>query len=338
MKLYGGIDLHSNNSVIVILNDHDQVVFQKRLPNDLEIIRKALVPYRSELVGIVVESTYNWYWLVDGLMEVGFTVHLANVVAIKQYEGLKHTDDPSDAQWLAHLLRLGILAKGYIYPKQERPVRDLLRKRAQLVRQEVTQILSINNLTARYTGKSISANRIKQLSEADIEQCYSIPEVALAFKSNLRVLRCLQSQVVQLEQVVMARVRLKDEFKCLTTVPGIGRILGLTIMLETGDIRRFAHVGKFASYCRCVESKRLSNGKKKGEGNAKNGNKYLAWAFIEAANYAIRYESKVRRFYQRKQAKTKRVIAIKAVAHKLCRACYFIMRDQVPFDIDKAFV
>ena len=128
----------------------------------------------------------------------------------------------------------------------------------------------------------------------------------------------------------MARVRLKDEFKCLTTVPGIGRILGLTIMLETGDIRRFAQVGKFASYCRCVESKKLSNGK--------NGNKYLAWAFVEAANYAIRYESKVKRFYQRKQAKTKRVVAIKAVAHKLCRAYYFIMRDQVPFDIDKTFV
>ena len=121
------------------------------------------------------------------------------------------------------------------------------------------------------------------------------------------------------------------------TVPGIGEILALTIMLETGDIRRFASVGNFASYCRCVGSQKISNGKKKGQGNTKNGNKYLAWAFIEAANFAIRFSGTINGFYQRKKAKTKGVVALKAVAHKLCRACYYIMRDQVPFNITKAF-
>ena len=140
MKLYGGIDLHSNNNVMAIMDERDRVVYQKRLPNDLDTILKRLAPYQSELEGLVVESTYNWYWLVDGLMEAGFTVHLANPAAIKQYEGIKYTDDDLDACLLAHLLRLGILPKGYIYPKEERPVGDLLRKRAQLVRQKVTQI------------------------------------------------------------------------------------------------------------------------------------------------------------------------------------------------------
>lgn len=147
MKLYGGIDLHSNNNVMAIVDERDRVVYQKRLP-------KRLAPYQSELEGLVVESTYNWYWLVDGLMEAGFTVHLANPAAIKQYEGIKYTDDDSDACLLAHLLRLGILPEGYIYPKEERPVRDLLRKRAQLVRQKVTQILSIETLMTRNTGQS----------------------------------------------------------------------------------------------------------------------------------------------------------------------------------------
>jgi transposase len=142
MKLYGGIDLHSNNNVMAIVDERDRVVYQKRLPNDLDTILKRLAPYQSELEGLVVESTYNWYWLVDGLMEAGFTVHLANPAAITQYEGIKYTDDDSDACLLAHLLRLGILPEGYIYPKEERPVRDLLRKRAQLVRQKVRQILS----------------------------------------------------------------------------------------------------------------------------------------------------------------------------------------------------
>jgi transposase len=120
-------------------------------------------------------------------------------------------------------------------------------------------------------------------------------------------------------------------------VPGIGQILALTIMLETGDIRRFATVGNYTSYCRCVGSQKISNGKRKGSGNTKNGNKYLAWAFVEAANFAIRFNSKIKSFYQRKKAKTKAVVAIKAVAHKLCRACYHIMKDRVAFDVTKAF-
>jgi transposase len=121
------------------------------------------------------------------------------------------------------------------------------------------------------------------------------------------------------------------------STPGIGLILSLTIMLETGDIGRFPTVGDYASYCRCVNSKKISNGKKKGSGNTKNGNKYLAWAYVEAANYAIRFCAKIKSFYQRKKAKTNGISAIKAVAHKLCRACYYIMKDQVAFDVSKAF-
>ena len=109
MKLYGAIDLHSSNNVTVIIDQQDRVVYQKRLPNDLALVLKELSVYQSELQGIVVESTYNWYWLVDGLMEQGYKVHLANTAAIQQYNGLKYTDDNSDARWLAHLLRLGVL-------------------------------------------------------------------------------------------------------------------------------------------------------------------------------------------------------------------------------------
>jgi transposase len=144
-------------------------------------------------------------------------------------------------------------------------------------------------------------------------------------------------QVELLEQTVTQRVKLRPQFSFLKTVPGIGQILALTIMLETGDIGRFASVGNFASYCRCVGSQKISNGKKKGQGNTKNGNKYLAWAFVEAAHFAIRFNSRIKSFDQRKKAKTKGVVAIKAVAHKLCRACYYIMRDRVAFNITKAF-
>jgi transposase len=337
MKLFGAIDLHSNNNVTVLIDERDEVVYRKRLPNDLRLIIEQLSPYQSTLQGIVVESTYNWYWLVDGLMEKEHRVHLANTAAIQQYEGLKYTDDDSDARWLAHLLRLGVLPQGYIYPKQERAVRDLLRKRSQLVHQKTANLLSVQNLYTRNTGLSISANRIKKLTLEQVDGLFTMGDVGLAVKANLSVMRCLEAEIKSLEQVVKERVKLKPAFRYLLTVSGIGQTLALTIMLETGDIRRFPRVGNFASYCRCVGSEKLSNGKRKGKGNTKNGNKYLSWAFVEAANFAIRYEPLIARFYQRKKAKTHGVVAIKAVAHKLSRACYYVMRDEVPFDVGRAF-
>jgi transposase len=337
MKLYGAIDLHSNNNVTVLIDEEDKVVYQKRLANDLPLIVEQLLAYASSLEGIVVEWTYNWYWLVDGLMENEHRVHLAHTAAIQQYEGLKYTDDDSDARWLAHLFRLGVLPEGYIYPKEQRPVRDLLRKRSQLVHHKTAHLLSIQNLYSRNTGSTISANRIKQLSSEKVDALFTNSDLALAVKANLAVMRSLETEILILERIVKERVKLKPAYRYLLTVSGIGQILALTIMLETGDIRRFSKVGNFASYCRCVKSEKLSNGKRKGSGNTKNGNKYLSWAFVEAANFAIRFEPLIARFYQRKKAKTHRVVAIKAVAHKLARACYYVMRDEVPFDVDRAF-
>lgn len=337
MKLYGAIDLHSTNNVTVVIDEEDDIVYEKRLPNDIDLILKEISVYQSRLEGIVVESTYNWYWLVDGLMERGYKMHLANTAAIQQYAGLKYTDDHSDARWLAHLLRLELLPEGYIYPRAGRPVRDLLRKRSQLVRQRTTNLLSIQNLMTRNTGSSLSAKRVKGLDVQQVNELLPNEDLALAVKANLSVMSSADEQVEILEQTVTQRVKLCPQFRFLKTVPGIGEILALTIMLETGDIQRFSSVGNFASYCRCVGSQKISNGKKKGKGNTKNGNKYLAWAFVEAAHFAIQFNSKIKSFYQRKKAKTKVVVAIKAVAHKLCRACYYIMRDRVAFDVNKAF-
>jgi transposase len=337
MRLYSGIDLHSNNSVVVVIDEQDRVVYERRHPNDLGAILSALSPYAETLAGIAVESTFNWYWLVDGLMEAGFQVHLANTARMQEYGGLKYTDDHHDARWLAHMLRLGVLPQGYIYPAQERAVRDLLRKRGQLVRQRTVQILSLQNLLSRNLGQQLSGNRIKGLDEQALSELLPVAEQHLAAGANLAVMRALDGQIEHLEQEIKARVKPRPALKWLKTVAGIGDILGWTILLEAGDIARFAHVGNYASYCRCVESKRLSNGKKKGENNRKNGNKYLAWAYVEAANFAIRYHDPVKGFYQRKKAKTNGVVAIKAVAHKLARASYYVMRDRVAFDIHRAF-
>jgi transposase len=285
----------------------------------------------------VVESTFNWYWLVDGLLDEGYPVHLANTVAIRPYEGQKHRDDTSDARLLAKLLRLGELPEGYIYPRTQRAVRDLLRKRSQLVRQATMNLLSIQNLFSRSRGEGISANHVKQLESEDVEAIFQDPNVALAVKSNLAVLNCLRAWIIELERVVSGQVRLCKGYKKLLTVPGIGEILASTIMLETGDIGRFRDVGNYVSYARLVGSSYMTNGKRKGSGNTKNGNAYLCWAFIEAANFAIRFNPLIRSYYQRKQARTKRIVALKAVAHKLGRACYHIIKEDVAFDVVRAF-
>lgn len=336
-RVYAGVDLHSNNNVVVVTDDEDKVLYRKRRRNELDEVLEALSPFARDLAGVVVESTYNWYWLVDGLMDHGYRLHLANTGAIQQYSGLKYSDDESDAHWLATLLRLGILPEGYIYPKQERPVRDLLRKRSYLVRQRTSNILSIQNLFARNTGRRLSASGVKSLTDTHVDEMLDDGALALAVKGSLAAMQCLDAQAKKLELVALQRVRVRKEFKRLLTVSGIGKVLGLTILLEVGDITRFAHVGDFASYARCVGGARVSNGKKKGSANTKNGNKYLCWAFMEAAGFASRYEETIQRYYQRKLAKTHKMVARKAVAHKLARACYYVLRDGTDFDVNKAF-
>lgn len=337
MKLYGGIDLHSNNSVVHLVDENGTLVLKKRLANDLAMMLALLQPYIDSIVGLVVESTYNWYWLVDGLMDAGYKVHLANTAAIQQYSGLKHGDDDSDANWLANMLRLGILPEGYIYPKQQRTLRDLLRKRMQLVQQKTQHMLSIQGLYERHLNTRLNANTLKQLTSQKIAAAFSDPNTALAVSGNLAVQQCLSEQIKLLEKSLQQQVKLKDAFIKLTSIDGIGLILALTIMLETGEISRFQQAGNYASYCRCVNGARYSNGKKKGASNTKNGNKYLAWAFVEAANFAIRYNETVKKYYQRKLARTHMMVAKKTVAHKLARACFYVLRDNVEFDVNKAF-
>jgi transposase len=184
---YAAIDLHSNQSVLVVIDEKDQTVWRGRLINELELIILALQPYREQLVGVAVESTYNWYWLVDGLMEAGYEVQLVNPAAVKKYEGLKHQDDSSDAYWLAHLLRLGILPTGYIYPRERRGLRDLVRKRLRLVSQQTAHLLSLKNLYNRCLGRCLRATSVRQISPQQLGD----PYWAQAARSSQQILESL---------------------------------------------------------------------------------------------------------------------------------------------------
>jgi transposase len=338
MELYTGFDLHANNSYAGIINADGKREGRKRLPNDIGQILQFLEPYKAQMVGIVVESTYNWYWLVDGLMEAGYRVHLANTTAIQKYSGMKHSDDKDDAFWLAEMLRLKILPTGHIYPKDERPIRDLLRKRGHLVKLRTSLILSLQNIIDRNCGTRISVNDIKRLKENKVTPYLEEnQELAYVGQVSKDAIDFLGAKIRALESFVEDKAKLNDSYANLLTIPGVGKILGLTIMLETGSLDRFEKVGNYASYSRKVSTKWTSNEKKKGRGNKKNGNKYLAWAFSEAAEFARRYDQQARGYYNRKLQKTNFMVAHNALAHKLARAAYHVMKEQTPFMPEKLF-
>lgn len=337
MKLYAGIDLHSNNNYIGIIDENDKRLYSKRHENDMDTILKCLKPFKEQIEAVVVESTYNWYWLADGLIENGYKLHLANPCAIQQYKGLKHTDDDWDSFWLAHMKRLNILPEGYIFPKEERPIRDLLRRRLLYVSHRTAHILSLQSMITRNCAIRVSGNAIKTLTQDDVCKFFNHPQLEFTANKSVETIKFLSKTIKDIEKEILSQVKLKDEYKLLQTIPGVGIILALTIMLEVGNIERFPTVNDYSSYSRCVKSTRLSNKKKKGENNSKNGNRYLGWAYVEAANFSKRYSTHARRFFQRKASQSNEIVAIKALANKLAKASYFIMRDYVPFDADKLF-
>ena len=337
MALYAACDLHSNNTVVAVVDEAGALRYRQRLPNDLPLLDAALTPFRDELVGVAVESTYNAYWLLDGLQAQGYPMRMVNTLAVPQYAGLKHGDDDSDARHLAELMRLGLLPMAYIYPREQRPLRDLLRRRMLLVQQSVRLLQSVQGYWARTTGQRLSANGFRQLTRKQLADTFPEPTELFAVVSLIQMWRGLQGKIAEMETWLTEDTRRRPELTALRTVPGIGKVLGLTILLESGEIGRFDAVGQYTSYCRLVPALRFSNGKKKGTGNRKCGNRYLAWGWMEAANFAIRFEPAIHRWYQRNATRKPRLVALKAVAHKLARTGYYLLRDGGTFDVHRAF-
>lgn len=335
--MYCGIDLHSNNSYVAILDKELRDVVCRRLRNDLDQLKRFLEPHRGDLVAVAVESTFNWYWLVDGLTEAGYDMRLVNTTKAADYSKMKYTDDRHDARWLARLLALEILPEGYIVPPEERGVRDLLRRRSFLVKKRTAHLLSLRTYFERSTGSRVSADEIQAWDTETVHKLIDDRFVAESIAVMLPVVRVLNAQIKAVEKSVLAEGKLRDEFRLLHTAPGIGDVLALTIMCETSDIGRFPKVGNYSSYCRCVKTEHRSNLKKKGQGNRKNGNKYLSWAFAEAAHYAVRYEPLAKRYHDRKRARSHPMVAWRALSNKLARGCYYVLRDQVPFDPSRTF-
>lgn len=337
MKLYCGMDLHGRNVLCSLTDENDTVIAERKVATKLDEVLRFLAPYKVDIKGIAVESTYNWYWLVDGLMDQKYRVHLANPNAVKVYDGLKHGDDKGDARHLAHLLRLGLLPTGFIYPKEQRGIRDLIRRRMKLVQERTSFILSLQSLFERVNGGKIAAEKFKHMKSEVLSELIEDPYHRIGAMEYLDIVRRLNQAIYRLETKVLSECSETWQFKLLCTIPGVGRVLGMMIALESGPMSRYEKVGNYASYARTVNATRYSDGKKKGENNRKCGNKYLAWALVQAAHQIIRHCPEARSFYDRKKARKNGAVATKALACKLARCIYYMLNNDEEFDVKKIF-
>jgi len=194
----------------VITDEKDKQLLRKRLPNELPVVLQALAPFRPRRKGVAVASTDNWYWLVDGLLEKEYPVVLAPPSEMEPYDGIKEADDLTDAAFLARLARLNILPTGYIDPKEDRPVRDLLRRRMLVVPHRPGVILSLQNMAERQTGQKVGWRALRKLSAEERAALLGEHDcLAFVTAEQVDLIELLSEKIKRFEQKVLEHAQLR---------------------------------------------------------------------------------------------------------------------------------
>jgi len=303
-------------------------------------IANLIGPYRTEME-IVVESTFNWYWLVDGLQSLGFSVCLAHTLGLYMITGSKVKTDKRDAYALAKLLKAGVIPRAYIYPKDIRPFRDLLRRRSSLVRMRASEYAAIRLTLMRHGVLQHTRHSVKMMEDSDMDTLLDHPQAVLHGTQELERIHLYSRQIEEMEQHLETELISVPAYKLLRGVPGIDRILAMTIYYETGDICRFKSDRCFSSYCRVVPGIAQSGNISRRGKNSKQGNPYLKWAFSQAAVHAVRCYKPVSEYFSRqlarRQGRAKKMVVYNIIAHKLAVAVYHMLRKGVEYRQDLLF-
>lgn len=337
---YCGIDLSARDSHLCVLDESLSIHLQQKTANQLPRIAFLLDSFKPDLK-IVVESTFNWYWLVDGLLELGFDVCLAHTLGLAMITQAKVKTDRRDAFTLAKLLRAGVVPKAFIYPASTRPVRDLLRRRQKVVAMRAQEYGTLRQLLLREGILSSSRNEIKLAEDEDLKEWFTHPLVVMSATHQLERIDLLSRQVLELEQQIIELTRDKADYKRLLKIAGIGKILALTILYEVGEISRFQSVRQFSSYCRLVPGIAQSGSVSRPGRSSKQGNHYLKSAFNQAAVVAVRSYPRIRRCYERHLARhrgsARKLVAYNVIAHKLAQAAYLVLKQGADYREEMLF-
>ena len=358
---YIGMDVHSDNVVVCVrrntINSSGQLVGKtiktKKvvIKNSQEPLVELLSKYADGQQHIMTaESTFNWYWLADIAEDHGWNFRLADPCTVSQ-ANIKAANDETDAEYLADRLRTGSLKSTSVLPRKLRGVRDLMRHRLRVMQEVSDKKVRLSNLYHNHCAHPMHGKLLTALQDAYAE--ISVDAVLesgicnngseLIIGDLLTGLREAEARLAKIEAAVYERIDEVDEYRAermllKTSMKGCGDVLSAIIVTEIGDISRFRTMGDFVSYCRLAPTSKLSNGKSKGQGNAKNGNAYLSWALTEQATLMARFNEPIRRYLERKQDKTGlRVVAVRALAAKLARCIYQVLRKNESFDLALAF-
>jgi transposase len=337
-RFYAGIDLHARTMHLCILDAAGAVVFDQNLPCHPDAFLGAVAPFRQDLI-VGAECMFGWYWLSDLCHKEKISFLIGHALYMKAIHGGKAKNDRIDANKIARLLRGGNFPLAYVYPKGMRETRDLLRRRNYFVRQRSGLFTHLQILNSQYNlppfpkKLSFAANR----SELDIARRFRDPSVQRNAAADLAVIDCLDEQIAKLELYLTRTAKVDDvqTYHRLQSIPGVGKVLALVLLYEIHDIKRFAGVGQFLSYCRLVRCEHESAGKVLGCGGRKIGNPQLRWAFGEAACLFLRGSERAKKWKQKQQKKRGEGKALAILAARLARAVYHMWRKAEAFDEDR---
>jgi transposase len=337
-QFYAGIDLHARLLAVCILDQAGQIVCQTKIPADKRILLDTLAPYRADVV-VCVECLFAWYWVGDLCTEHGIPFVLGHALYMRAIHGGKTKDDDIDAEKIGRLLRGGNIPTAYVYPKGMRETRDLLRRRNHLVRKRAQLIAHIQISNAQYNLPPFAKKLIYAHNRAEMQVAPRFPDgpVRKSIEVNLALIDALDVQLADLERYLERTVKVEDpqSYHLLKTIPGVGKILALTLLYEIHTIRRFPTAGDFLSYARLVRCVHKSAGKTLGHGGKKIGNAHRKWAFSEAVCLLVRCCPAVKAGQQRRAKKHGKKKTLGILAARLGRAVYHMLRRGQAFDLQK---
>ena len=330
---YCGIDLLARSLYVCIIDQQGEVLLHKEIKAQPKPLLALLEPFRDDLV-MGVECMHCWYWISDLCEEHGIHFILGHALYMKAIHGGKTKNDRIDSFKIAMLMKGGNFPLAYVYPKAMRATRDLLRRRTRIVQHGAMLKAHVVNTTSQYNLPPNKANLKDIGAREQVRATFADRDVQHNINLDLAIIECYHRELSKLEEHLERQAKQHDpaSLSVLRTIPGVGRILALTILYEIGDIQRFETVQKFASYARLIKCKAESAGKVYGTQGNKIGNAHLKWAFSEAAVLYLRGNDKAQRYLQKLQKRMNKAKALSALAHKLGRAAYFMLKHQRVFD------
>ena len=335
---YCGIDLHARCLYVCILDQQGKILVHKNIKANPQALMQVVEPYLEDLV-IGVECMFSWYWVADLCRERQITFILGHALYMKAIHGGKAKNDRIDSNKIAVLMRGGMFPEAYVYPREMRGTRDLMRRRMHLMRKRSELLAHIHNTNSQYNLPQITKNLRYAFNRDGIAERFSDPSVQKSIELDLNLIDFYDKQLSKVEWFIQQQAKDCDQHSLilLRTVPGIGKILSLVILYEVHTIERFPTVQNFASYCRLIKCQKESAGKSYGSSGKKIGNAFLKWAFSEAAVLFLRNNPEAQAWLERMANKHNKARALTILAHKLGRAVYFMLQRKTVFDQERFF-